>query len=112
MSDLKKNFDEGISGSVELSYRRYLVKVCMVVVLPALIAFGVRDFIIGRYLVGLILLSMIVILVSLFFYVRRPQLKSKENLVYEYFLTALINLFGFYSKFPEFSIEFHLHVAK
>ena len=96
MSDLKKNFDEGISGSVELSYRRYLVKVCMVVVLPALIAFGVRDIIDGRYLVGLILLSMTVILVSLFFYVRRPQFKSKESLVYEYFLTALFILFGFY----------------
>ena len=96
MSDLKKNFDEGISGSMELSYRRYLVKVSMVVVLPALIAFGVRDIIDGRYLVGLILLSMTVILVSLFFYVRRPQFKSKESLVYEYFLTALFILFGFY----------------
>ena len=96
MSDLKKNFDEGISGSMELSYRRYLVKVSMVVALPALIAFGVRDIIDGRYLVGLILLSMTVILVSLFFYVRRPQFKSKENLVYEYFLTALFILFGFY----------------
>jgi PAS domain S-box-containing protein len=68
----------------------------MVVALPALIAFGVRDIIDGRYLVGLILLSMTVILVSLFFYVRRPQFESTENLVYEYFLTALFILFGFY----------------
>jgi len=34
MSDLKYDFDEGISSPVELSYRKYLVKVCMVVALP------------------------------------------------------------------------------
>jgi PAS domain S-box-containing protein len=96
VSDLKKNLDEDISTSIELSYRRYLIKVCMVVTLPALIAFGVRDFIIGRYFIGLILLSMVVILVGLFLYVRKPQTKSKENLIYEFFLTALFILFGLY----------------
>jgi PAS domain S-box-containing protein len=96
VSDLKKNLDEDISNSIELSYRRYLIKVCMVVTLPALIAFGVRDFIIGRYFIGLILLSMVVILVGLFLYVRKPQTKSKENLIYEFFLTALFILFGLY----------------
>ena len=68
----------------------------MVVALPGLIVFGIRNFIHGRYLVGLILLSMTVILVSLFFYVRRSQLQSRENLVYEYLLTALFILFGFF----------------
>jgi PAS domain S-box-containing protein len=96
VTDFKTNFDEDVSAAMELSYRKYLVKVCMVVALPALIAFGISDFIIGRYLVGMILLSMIVLLVSLFFYVRRPQFKSKESLIYEYFLTGLFILFGFY----------------
>jgi two-component system cell cycle sensor histidine kinase/response regulator CckA len=96
VSELKSKFDEDISDSMELSYRRYLVKVFMLVALPALIVFGVRDIIIGRYLIGLILLFMIVILLSLFFYVRRPQFKSRENLIYEYFLTALFILYGFY----------------
>ncbi len=93
---LKNKLDKDMAGVIELSYRRYLVKVCMAVALPALIAFGVRDLIIGRYFIGLILLSMIVILVGLFFYVRRPQFKSRENLLYEYFLTALFILFGFF----------------
>jgi len=96
VSDQKNNLDDDISGSIELSYRRYLIRVCMVVALPVLIVFGIRNFILGRYLVGLILLSMTVILVSLFFYVRRSQLQSRENLVYEYLLTALFILFGFF----------------
>ena len=96
MSDQKNNFDEDISGPIELSYRRYLVKVCVVAVLPVLIAFGIHDFIIGRYLVGFILLSSTVILVSLFFYFRQPQLKSRGNIVYEFSFTALFILFGFY----------------
>ena len=96
MSDLKKYFDEDISTSIEVSYRRYLVKVCMVVAFPALIAFGVRDFIVGRYFIGLLLSALVVILVGLFVYIRRPQIKSKENRVYEFFLTVLIFLFGLY----------------
>jgi len=96
VSDQKNNFDGDISGSIELSYRRYLVRVCAVVAIPGLIAFGIRDFIIGRYFVGLVLLSMTVILVSLFFYVRKSQLQPKENIVYEFLLTALFILFGFF----------------
>ena len=96
MSDQKNRFGDDISGSLELSYRRYQIRVCMVVALPGLIVFGIQNFIHGRYLVGLILLSMTVILVSLFFYVRRSQLQSRENLVYEYLLTALFILFGFF----------------
>jgi PAS domain S-box-containing protein len=96
VSELKSKFDEDISDSIELSYRKYLVKVCMVVALPALIVFSVRDLIIGNYFVGTILSAMTLILVSLFFHVRRPQFKFKENLIYEYFLTALFILFGFF----------------
>jgi len=68
----------------------------MVVALPALIVFTIRDFYIGRLLVGFTLLTMVLILVSLFFLIRKPQFKSKENLFYQYFLTALFILFGFY----------------
>ena len=96
MSDLKNNFDEDISTSIELSYRRYLLKVCMVVAIPALIAFGVRDIMVGRYFIALILSSMVVILVGLFLYVRKQQIKSRENRIYEFFLTALFILYGLY----------------
>ena len=58
MSDLKKNFDEDMPTSIELNYRRYLLKVCMVVALSVLIVFGVRNFMDGRYFIGLILSSM------------------------------------------------------
>ena len=85
MLNLNRNFDEDISTSIELSYRRYLIKVCMVVALPTLIAFGVRDFIIGRYFIGLILSSMVVILVGIFLYIRKPQIKIKKNLIYDFF---------------------------
>jgi PAS domain S-box-containing protein len=96
VSEKKNNFDSDISGPLELRYRRYLVKVCLAVAIPGLIAFGIRDFIIGQYFIGLILLSMMVLLVSLFYYLRKSQLQSRENLVYEYLLTALFILFGFF----------------
>ncbi len=96
MTTLITKYDEDISRAMELSYRRYLVRVCMVVALPALIVFTIRDFYIGRLLVGFTLLTMILILASLFFLIRKPQFKSKENLFYQYFLTALFILFGFY----------------
>jgi PAS domain S-box-containing protein len=109
VSDQKNNIDDDISGSFELSYRRYLVKACMVVAIPGLIVFGIRDLIIGQYFVGLVLLSMIAILISLFFYIRRSQLQSNENLVYEYLLTALFILFGF---FIVYSIGFEGHLSR
>ena len=96
MSELSKNFDEDVSAAIELNYRRYLLKVLMVVALPALTVFGIRNFILERYFIGLILLSMVVILVGLFFYIRKPQIKSRENLIYESFLTVLFILYGLF----------------
>ncbi len=96
MSDQKEGLDKDMSGSLEVSYRRYLVKVCTLVGIPGLIVFGIREFIRGQYFVALILLSMMVILVSLFFYISRSQLQTRENLVNEYVLTALYILFGFF----------------
>ncbi len=96
MSDLKNNFDEDISAAIELNYRRYLIKVLMVVALPTLIAFSIRVFLLEKYFVGLILSSMVVILVGLFFYVRKPRIESRENLIYESFLTVLFILYGLF----------------
>ena len=96
MSDLDKTVDEDISASIELNYRRYLLKVSMVVALPTLIAFSIRAFIIELYFVGLILSSMAVILVGLYFYVRKPRVKYRENRIYESFLTVLIILYGLF----------------
>jgi PAS domain-containing protein len=95
VSDQKNNFDDDISGSMQLSYRNYFVKAWVAVAIPVVFALGIRNFIIGQYLAGLILLSMTVIQVGLFFYMRRSQFQSRENRVYEYFIFALFILFGF-----------------
>ena len=95
MSDQKNYFDDDISGSMQLSYRNYFVKAWVAVAIPVVFALGIRNFIIGQYLAGLILLSMTVIQVGLFFYMRRSQFQSRENRVYEYFIFALFILFGF-----------------
>jgi len=93
--DQKNNFDDVISGSIQLSYRKYFVKAWVVVAIPVVFALGIRNFIIGHYLAGLIFLSITVIHVGLFSYMRRSQFQSRENRVYEYFLFALFILFGF-----------------
>ena len=79
---------------MQLSYRKYFVKVWVAVAIPVLIAVGIRNFIIGHYLAGLIFLGMTVIHVGLFSYMRRSQFQSRENRVYEYFLFAQFILFG------------------
>ena len=96
MSDQENRFGDDMSDAMELDYRRYQIKVCMALTLPALIAFGIKNFIVGRYLTGLLCLSMTVILVSLFFYARRSHLPSWANLVYDCLFTTLFILFGFF----------------
>ena len=77
------------ASEIELNYRRYLVKVCMLIGLPFLAYFSVYDIIIERYLVGSILFLMFTILLILFLYTRRPGINEKEDIVYRYFLTGL-----------------------
>ena len=85
-----------LPDSMELNYQKYLVNVSMLVGLPVLGFFMVYDFIIGRYLIGIILLLMFVLLVCLFVAINKPGYKTKDSQLYPYFLTSLFLLFGFF----------------
>jgi PAS domain S-box-containing protein len=81
---------------MELYYQRYLVKVCLLIGLPVLGYFTVYDFIIGRYLVAFVLLLMLVILLGLFVIINKPDYRTKESQIYNYFLNTLFILFAFF----------------
>ncbi|MGD2036990.1 MAG: hypothetical protein PVH28_03845, partial [Desulfobacterales bacterium] len=85
-----------LADSMELPYQKYLINVFMIIGLPVLGIFMVYDFIIGRYLVGSVLLLMFVLLLWLFVVINKPGYKSKESLIYPYFLNILFILFGFF----------------
>jgi PAS domain S-box-containing protein len=88
--------EEHISNTIELSHQKYLVKVCMIVGLPVLGFFIIYDILKGRYFVSFNLFLMFSIIMSLFLMIRKPDYRAKENIIYQYFLTALFILFGFY----------------
>jgi len=96
MDSLIIQADENISDAIELSYQRYLVKICMLVGLPVLSFFTIYDILMGRYLVGFILFFMLSAIIGQFLLIRKPNYKVKENLIYPYFLKTLFILFGFY----------------
>ena len=86
--------------SMELKNQKYLVNVSMLIGLPVLGFFMVYDFIIGRYLIGIILLLMFVLLLCLFLAINKSGYKTKDSHLYPYFLTSLFLLFGFLSLTP------------
>jgi hypothetical protein len=96
MDPLIQDADSKISNPIELAYQKYLVSVCMVIALPALTFFMIHDLYTGNYVVGLILLSMLSILMGLFFLTRSRLYRARENQVYHFFLTALFIFFGVY----------------
>jgi hypothetical protein len=85
-----------LTDSMELHYQKYLVNVFMIIGLPVLGIFAVYDFIVGRYLIGTLLLLMFALLVWLFAAINKPGYKSKESFIYPYFLNVLFILFGFF----------------
>jgi hypothetical protein len=85
-----------LPDSMELNYQKYLVNVFMIIGLPVLGIFMIYDFIIGRYLVGTILVLMSVLLLGLFAAINKPGYKTKESQLYPYFLNILFGLFGFF----------------
>jgi two-component system cell cycle sensor histidine kinase/response regulator CckA len=85
-----------LADSMELHYQKYLVNVFMIIGLPVLGIFSVYDFIVGRYLIGTLLLLMFALLVWLFAAINKPGYKSKESLIFPYFLNVLFILFGFF----------------
>ncbi len=96
MDPLINHADENISESIEQAYQKYLVNVCMVIALPALSFFMIHDIITGNYVVGIILLSMLAIILGLFFLTRSRNYKARESQIYPYFLTFLFIFFGAY----------------
>jgi PAS domain S-box-containing protein len=85
-----------LPDTMELNYQKYLVNVSMLVGLPVLGIFMIYDFIIGRYLIGTVLLLMFVLLLCLFVAINKPGYKTKESQIYPYFLNNLFLLFGFF----------------
>jgi PAS domain S-box-containing protein len=85
-----------VSTDIELNYRRYLVKVIMVLSLPILVGFTVYDIFIQRYIPAVILFLMFSVILFLNHLVRKPFLKSKEDLFYRYFFTFFFILLGIY----------------
>ena len=96
MDPLIDHAEENISDSIERAYQKYLVNVCMVIALPALSFFMVHDIFSGNYVVGIIILSMLVIILGLFFLIRSLNYKARESQIYPYFLTSLFIFFGLY----------------
>ena len=85
-----------LPDSMELNNQKYLVNVSMLVGLPVLVIFMVYDFIIGRYLIGTVLILMFILLLCLFAAINKPGYQAKKNPLYPYFLKALFLLFGFF----------------
>jgi PAS domain S-box-containing protein len=85
-----------LPDSMELNYQKYLVNVMVILGLPVVGIFMIYDLIIGRYLVGTILVLMFVLLLCLFVAIHKPGYKTKESQLYSYFLNILFALFGFF----------------
>jgi PAS domain S-box-containing protein len=85
-----------VSTDIELNYRRYLVKVIMVLSLPILVGFTVYDIFIQRYVPAVILFLMFSVILFLNYLVRKPILKSREDIFYRYFFTFFFILLGIY----------------
>ena len=85
-----------LSDSMELHHQKYLVNVFMIFGLPILGIFMVYDFIIGRYLIGSVLLLMFGLLLWLFVAINRRGYNTKKSRIYPYFLNILFILFGFF----------------
>ena len=85
-----------LPDSMELHYQKYLVNVFMIIGLPVLGIFMIYDFVIGRYLIGTVLVLMFVLLLCLFVALNKPGDQKKESHIYAYFLNTLFVLFGFF----------------
>jgi len=85
-----------LPDSMELNYQKHLVNVFMIIGLPVLGIFMIYDLIIGRYLVGTILVLMFALLLCLFVTINKTGYKTKESQLYSYFLNIFFALFGFF----------------
>jgi PAS domain S-box-containing protein len=88
-----------LPDSMELHYQKYLANVFMIIGLPVLGIFTVYDFIIGRYLMGTVLVLMFALVLWLFVAINRFSHNSKKSRIYPYFLNILFILFGFFTAY-------------
>ncbi|MCK5205615.1 MAG: PAS domain-containing protein, partial [Desulfobacterales bacterium] len=95
MASLINRDEVNLPESTELNNQRYLVNVCMIVGLPVLGIFMIYDLIIGRYLIGIVLILMFFILLGLFVAINKSGYKINDQ-IYPYFLNTLVALFGFF----------------
>ncbi len=96
MAFLNSQDDVNLPDSMELSYQRYLVKVSMLVGLPVLSYFMIYDFIIGRYLIAVVLTVMLATILGLFVVINKASYQAKKSQIYNYSLYSLFILFGFF----------------
>ncbi len=95
MASLISRDEVNLPESTELNNQKYLVNVCMIVGLPVLGIFMIYDLIIGRYLIGTVLVLMFFILLGLFVAINKSGYKINDQ-IYPYFLNTLVALFGFF----------------
>jgi hypothetical protein len=88
-----------LPDTMELNYQKYLVNVSMLVGLPVLGIFMIYDFIIGRYLIGTVLLLMFVLLLCLFVAINKPGYKTLF-LLFGFFIAYTVGIEGNLSRIP------------
>jgi PAS domain S-box-containing protein len=96
MASLFSQDEIKIPDAMESRYQKYLVRVCLLIGIPVLGYFMIYDFIIGRYLVAVVLASMSLILLGLFLITKKSDYKATENQIYKSYITCFFILFGFY----------------
>ena len=82
--------------AIEANYHKYLVKVCMLIGIPVLSCFMIYDFIIGRYLVALVLTFMLLILFGLYVITKKRDYEVKRTRFYKFFVGGFFLVYGLF----------------
>ncbi|MGD9054661.1 MAG: PAS domain S-box protein, partial [Desulfobacterales bacterium] len=96
MTALFSRDEAELPEAIEANYQKYLVKICMLIGTPVLSCFIIYDFIIGRYLVALVLAFMLLLLLSLFVITKKTDNEVKIKQFYKLFISGFFLLFGLF----------------
>ena len=96
MTALFRRDETELPEAIEATYQKYLVKVCMLIGIPVLSCFLIYDFIIGRYLVAMVLAVMLLILLGLFVITKKTDYEAKKKQYYKFFISVFFLLFGLF----------------
>jgi two-component system cell cycle sensor histidine kinase/response regulator CckA len=91
-----KQPEVGLSDSIELNYRKYLLNVLMLVGLPVLGYFMIWEFVSSQYFVGLLLGIMLFVVLCMFLVLNTSRYQAKRNQIYPYLLNTIFILFGLF----------------